>query len=181
MKRIGFGVFCLGTIVAVTAGAKAPAKIGEWPDTWPVFVVGALVCIVGLVVWHRATAAESKKAITQGDQKDPVALVDALQDPLNALGEEVGELDADNIMTRVDALLNGFVLPFAEVRHQVIDRFGMEHGAEILVVMAYGERILNRTWSAAADGHLPEARSCYAEAAEALRESHTLLQQAQPA
>jgi hypothetical protein len=181
MKHIGFGLFSLGTIVAVTAGAKAPAKIGEWPDTLPVFIVGALVCIVGLVLWHRGTTAETKRAITEGEQKDPVALIDALQAPLNALGEEVGELDADRIMNRVDALLNGFVLPFAEVRRQVIDRFGMEQGAEILVVMAYGERILNRTWTAAADGHLPEARSCYAEAAEALRESHTLLSQAESA
>jgi hypothetical protein len=94
------------------------------------------------------------------------------------LGEEVDGLDADSIMNRVDELLNGYVLPFAEVRSRVIDRFGMEQGAEILVVMAYGERILNRVWTAAADGHLPEARTCYVEAAEALRESQALFERA---
>jgi hypothetical protein len=53
--------------------------------------------------------------------------------------------------------------------------FGMAKGAEILVTVAHGERILNRVWSAASDDHLPEAVKCYDEAFSALQEAKELL------
>jgi hypothetical protein len=175
MGRMGFGLFSIGIIIAVTAGAKAPARIGEWPDTWPVFLVGAVLCIAGLVMWHRGTRAEADAAANDTESRDPVELLNALQAPLNALGNDIDALDADGIMNRVDGLLDGYVLPFGEVRQRIIDSMGMEDGAEVLVVVAYGERILNRVWTAAADGHLPEARACFPEAAAALHEANQKL------
>jgi hypothetical protein len=60
------------------------------------------------------------------------------------------------------------------VRRKIIDRLGMSKGSEILVVVAYGERMLNRVWSAASDGHLPEARSSYPEARAAFHQAQDL-------
>jgi hypothetical protein len=57
----------------------------------------------------------------------------------------------------------------------------MDRGAEILVVIAFGQRMLNRVWSAAADRHLPEARSCYPDAVEALEEAADMARDAQGA
>ena len=51
----------------------------------------------------------------------------------------------------------------------------MDKGAEVLVVVAYGERMLNRVWSAAGDEHLLEARTCLPEAQEAFAEAVALL------
>ena len=50
----------------------------------------------------------------------------------------------------------------------------MERGAEILVTAAYAERMLNRVWSASADGHLPEAGASLTEAAEAIQQTAEL-------
>ena len=55
------------------------------------------------------------------------------------------------------------------------DLIGMSHGAEILVATAYGERMLNRVWSAAADGYLEEARSSFREASSAFDEAATMM------
>ena len=62
--------------------------------------------------------------------------------PLEKLGAEIGELDTESITARVDEVLDKYVLPFAEVRQRIVNKFGMEQGAEILVVVAYGERML---------------------------------------
>ena len=48
----------------------------------------------------------------------------------------------------------------------------MDEGAQILVTMAYGERMLNRAWSASADGHIQEARGCIPEALAAFEEAY---------
>ena len=179
MERLGFFVFSLGLIVAITAGAKAPEATGGWPDTWPFFVAAALVCAAGLVIWRKGVSASAAADESGGEEQDPVTLIANLQAPMDQLGEEVDGLDAEAITERVDTLLSDYVLPFAMVRQKVVDKMGMEKGAEVLVVIAYGERILNRVWTAAADGHLPEARACYPEAAEALREAHQMLSPAE--
>ena len=43
------------------------------------------------------------------------------------------------------------------------------------MTVAYGERMLNRTWSAAADEHLPEARAVLPDAVDALEEAARLI------
>ena len=87
-------------------------------------------------------------------------------------------LDPEALTERVDSLLNEFVLPFAQVRQVLVDRLGMEKGAETLVIVAFGERLLNRVWTAAADGHLPEARACFPEAYDAFVEARTTVREA---
>ena len=40
-----------------------------------------------------------------------------------------------------------------------MDLLGQSNGAEVLLKIAYAERMLNRTWSAQSDGHPPEAKA----------------------
>ena len=68
-------------------------------------------------------------------------------------------------------LNDGFVTPLADGRQRFVDRFGLAGGSEVLNATAFGERMLNRVWSAAADGHLEEACSSYREAVEAFAQA----------
>jgi hypothetical protein len=168
-------LFGLGIMIAISGGAKVPEKVGEWPDSVPIFIVGAVIATIGLLMW-RAAKAEERKALASGqgaDGGDPFAFLEDAQAPLATLAEDIGSLAPEVICERVDALLLQYILPLAEVRQRVIDRVGMDKGAEILVTVAYGERMLNRTWSAAGDGHLPEARSVYPDAVSALAEAQS--------
>lgn len=170
-KRAAF-LYALGVTVAICGAAKMPAEGAEWSDALPIFVAGAVVGVVGLVWWRRLRSqiAAAMPAQSAPDQ-DPFALLAGLIPDAKSLAAEVGTLQAPEIQVGVDRLLDTWVLPFAEVRQSVIDRLGMQKGAEILVTIAYGERMLNRVWSAAADGHLPEARACLPEAVDALQEA----------
>lgn len=169
-------LFFGGLTVAIIGAAKMPVDGAEWPDTLPLFVAGAVVSAIGCVIWRkrRATsAAEAASAITTPDA-DPFALLQGMLTPARALVASVDDATLESIAADTQALLDDWVLPFAEVRQVVIDRLGMRAGAEILVTVAYGERLLNRVWSAAADGHLPEARACVPEAVDAFEEAQVM-------
>ena len=71
----------------------------------------------------------------------------------------------------IDTLLQAHVLPLGDARQQILDQLGLKAGAELLVTMAYGERMYNRTWSALADGHLDEAHQVFNDGTEAFREA----------
>jgi hypothetical protein len=170
----GFILFAVGIIATIIGAAKVPDEMSEWPDTLGLFGLGVVLSTLGLILWYRTRRANT--AAANADQAstgagDPVALLLAAQEPLMKLAADIGELNADDITERVDAILEAYILPFSQVRQRLIDRLGMETAAEVLVVVAYGERILNRVWSAAGDAHLPEARTCFPEAHEALVEA----------
>ncbi|MDP6946482.1 MAG: hypothetical protein QF464_20200 [Myxococcota bacterium] len=172
----GFILFVIGIIVAILGSAKVPAEVGGWPDTWGVFLAGGGIALVGLALWRRHTQQQAKaQSAAVESANDPFKLLQGLADPMETLKTDLETLDTDELTARVDALLNQFVLPFAQVRQVVLDRLGMEKGAEILVVVAFGERLLNRVWTAAADGHLPEAQACFPEAHEAFIEAQAML------
>jgi hypothetical protein len=178
----GFIIFIIGIIVAILGSAKVPAEVGGWPDTLAVFGAGAVIAAVGLMLWHRKARQEAQEhAATVESANDPFALLDSIAAPLDALKQDIDTLEAEPLTQRIDELLNEFVLPFAQVRQILMDRLGMEKGAETLVIVAFGERLLNRVWTAAADGHLPEARACFPEAYDAFFEARALVEEAKQA
>jgi len=175
-QTVAFGIFSVGIIICILGGAKVPAAGTDWPDTLGLFSVGAVISIVGLFLWRKVVAIANAEETKSQDSKDPATILQEMAEPLDRLSSEIGEMDADTITKRIDEILDTYVLPFAEVRQRIINKLGMEKGAEILVVVAYGERMLNRVWSAAADGHTVEASSCFPEAHEAFAEAQKLLQ-----
>ena len=170
-------VFGLGVIVAIASAAKLPMDGGSWPDTLPVFGFAAVLCALAIFFWRKEISAARKDELESqtGAENSPEVLMSGLMAPLTDFVSQIGDMDADAICARVDSLLETYVLPFAEGRQKVLDSLGMEKGAEVLVVVAYGERMLNRTWSAAGDGHLPEACASLPESVEAFKEAHSLL------
>jgi hypothetical protein len=188
MQWMGPLFFTVGVLVSITGGAKVPEKVGQWPDTVPVFLIGAVFAAVGIVLWRREKKRGIESALAQGDgeEKSPFALLADSVSPTQKLGQDIAGLPAPEICERVDGILETYILPFAEVRQRVIDRLGMSAGAEILVVMAYAERMMNRTWSAAADAKpeddadpcVVEARNVFPDAVDALVEANRMAQTA---
>ena len=172
----GFIIFCVGIVLAIVGASKAPVEGSEWPDTIWLFIDGTTVALIGLVLWRqRVQKLANELAQATESESDPFVLLEALISPLDALKGDIEELAPDALTARIDTLLNDFVLPFAEVRQVLVNRLGMEKGAEVLVIVAFGERLLNRVWTAAADGHLPEAKACFPEAHEAFIEAQALI------
>ena len=186
MKTAGFVIFVFGIIVAISAGAKLPVESvdgtsSRFPDTLGAFAGGAVVCVIGLTLWWKVVLEERKAARTAADgdesaaDTNPVTIIQQLQQSLNSILDDLDSLAESDLQLRIDTTIDNHVTPLAESRHRIIDRFGMSHGAEILVATAYGERMLNRVWSAAADGYLEEARSSFREASSAFDEAAAMM------
>jgi hypothetical protein len=181
VKYLAYALFAGGIMLAISGAAKLPAPIPEgtepvfldqFPDTWPVFLVGFVATVTGLVIWWKDVFAS--RAVLKNDDSDganPLSLLESLLPQLRQLAEEIDELEGTDIAERVEHLLEHTVLPFAESRQRLFDRLGMRVGAEILITAAFGERMLNRTWSAAADGYLEEARNSFRDGAAAFEEA----------
>lgn len=172
-------------MAAISAAAKLPAPLPEgepvsfldrFPDTLSGFAVAFLITVAGLVFWWKDVFAQRKTGqVDTGDQSNPLTLLAGLTPQLRELADSIDSLDGKAITARVEQILEHTVLPFADARQKLFDRLGMKAGADLLVTAAYGERMLNRTWSAAADGHLVEARTSFREAILAFDEAAAML------
>ena len=174
MSQVGFLVFVVGIAIAISGGAKLPVD-GDWPDTVPLFLVGCAISLLGLVIWRKALAALATSHEASSEKQDALSLLNALMEPAKKLGEEIDSLGEEAINSRADTLIETYVLPFAEDRNSIIQEFGMDVGADALCTMAFGERMLNRVWSASADGHVQEARACFPQALAAFEQVHAKL------
>ena len=164
-KNIGYILFAVGLLVAVVGAAKAPGADATWPDTWPLFLGGWILSCVGVVMWRLSLSAGEEDYTASGDA---LAILHTLNKELQGNYEMwKGETDCRALNEAIGAFQELHVAPFAINRNQFISRLGMETGAEIIITCSYGERMLNRVWSATADEHLPEALASLAEAREA--------------
>lgn len=185
MRTLAIILFSGGIMAAISGAAKLPAPIPEgadpsfldqFPDTLPLFTVAFLTTVGGLVIWWKDVFAHRKsRQDDDTDESNPLTLLAGLSPQLHELANSIDELDGQAITDRVEQILAHTVLPFAEGRQKLFDRLGMRAGADLLVTAAYGERMLNRTWSAAADGHLIEARSSFQEAILAFDEAAAMV------
>lgn len=185
MRILAYILFGGGIMAAISGAAKLPAVIPEgttptfldrFPDTLPEFTIAFIATVVGLIIWWKDVFAQRKaNQAAESDESNPLTLLAGLAPQLSDLASSIDQLEGEAITARVEQILEHTVLPFAEARQKLFDRLGMRTGADLLVTAAYGERMLNRTWSAAADGHLTEARSSFREATQAFDEAAAML------
>lgn len=166
-----------GTSETVSATINKP-----FPSTSLYFWIAMAVAGIGCVLWRVGKTKEARAnaaALAQSDSMDgnPFALLRSMIAPTRALASEIDDLTESQIMLRVDELLSTYVLPFGDVRAKVTETLGMSAGAEILVVVAYGERMLNRAWTAASDGHAHESRKVFPDVVAAFEKAQTLAEE----
>jgi len=182
MKHAGVALFAIGILIGISGGAKMPAESQRWPDTIGIFLTGAIMAAIGVVLWRmdiRKQLRDGIRVVATDDKANPTPLLEHAVTPVEALSKELDSLSEKQLMERIDTILESYILPFAEARRSVIDRFGMGQGADILVTVAFAERMFNRVWSAASDGNIEEARASFRDAADALAEARRLMQRRQ--
>ena len=64
---------------------------------------------------------------------------------------------------------------FADSRQAMVKRFGMKVYADVMTEFASAERMVNRSWSAAADGYVDEVDKCLKMACEHFARADELL------
>jgi hypothetical protein len=144
-----------------------------WASRW-IFVIGIAITIGGVLLKRARPDVEELEAgalqVAHLGQ-----LLSELEGAVERLTGRVEKMDAEAIHHAVDPLLIGPVYEIAEGRESIRGAHGGRVYASVMDAFARGERKLNRAWSAAVDGHAPEARTSLVAALPALREAREAL------
>jgi hypothetical protein len=148
----------------------------RWPYAW-VFGLSALGLLAGSLLVRagarRAIAAEGiapeRTAQLPEAEASPDQIVESVASTLETLHREMPGMSSDQerlkaVITRIGALQRDAIPRFIESRPKLVARFGLGRYAEIMDAFAAMERKINRAWSAAADGHLPESETALDQA-----------------
>ena len=165
------------TVAAVVATGKPEIDVrivkrfrfAGWEQRY--LYLGAIVAmLLGVVMKRSGGSAEALASATAGGAKVDVG--HALRDlaaKLDALAQRAPSMDAEELHAAVEALLTADVFTIVESRDVVQARHGSAAFVAVFGPFASAERMLNRTWSAAVDGNVEEARAAVASAATGMR------------
>ncbi len=167
--------------VLLTAGFLSGAYMSVAQVTsvnWVHYGVCAGFMLMGMILLHFARRDEMEQA---GEKH--TADLDVLRASLANLTEKVrgfeaaeGDEDQLLVFSRVDEELMEDINAFVGARESMIPKFGMNRYAEIMSPFANAERLINRAWSASADGYVDEVRLCIRNARQQLEEASALLE-----
>jgi len=175
MRNSGHVLLWVGIVGGSFIAVRDPAAVD-----WAAYAALCAVALLGVVLLRRTARA----AAGQGEQIE--RRMDALQkalveadDTLAALRQHVGDddeaaapdLDVYAVRDRLDAELAASLATFADGREAMIPAFGMTTYGEVMTRFAAAERLVNRTWSASADGYIDEVRLCLGQASQLMSEA----------
>lgn len=143
---------------------------------WGWYAAAAALAVAGVVILQRTAGAAAADA-------DAVrANIGVLEETARRLVDRIAALNRDretifvyDVHGRIDAELSDEFAAFAEAREAMIHAIGLQEYADVMDNFARAERLVNRAWSASADGYVDEVWSCLASAEEAMGEAERLL------
>lgn len=171
MRTLGHVLLWLGVLGGAFVAVRDPAAV-----SWVAYGALCGVALVGVGLLRRTAGAATGATEQVARRVDELrrALVRA-DDELRALHEELTRAgdaaDPYAVRDRLDARLAEPLAAFAEGREAMIPSYGLELYGEVMTRFAAAERLVNRSWSASADGYVDEVRTCVAQA-------HALMAQA---
>jgi hypothetical protein len=182
MKVIGMIFFFLGSITAISMAAKMPAAGSEYPTTTGIFAVALAFGVLGNIIWHKT---EKKSVLAElemhknDEAHNPVILLTKTIPEIEKLLAEYDSCKDIEACDKIDEIMDTYIHPFTEKGKTFMDILGQKNGSEVLLVIAYAERMLNRVWSATSDGYPQEAKNCLEDSLknyqEALNKTNTYI------
>jgi hypothetical protein len=165
LRDIAKWTMYLGMAISMVSGAT-------WPrPTWGGVLVGLVVVSIGIVLKRKAGTPplEELGGAEPSGNRPPRkgTLVEALQEvaaEIEVLSKSAETVDLVDIKKRVEELNWLGAERLGQAQETVAAMVGFATYAEVMAPLATAERLLNRAWSAAADGHRPEAVASLAAA-----------------
>lgn len=171
MRSLGHVLLWVGVIGGAFVAVRDPAAV-----PWLGYGAMAAVALVGVVLLRKTTAAatgapeqvarrvdELRQALVRADEE-----LRALHEALTEAGEQA---DPYEVRERLDARLAEPLAAFGDGREAMIPSYGLEVYGEVMSRFAAAERLVNRTWSASADGYIDEVRLCVGQAHELMAQA----------
>ncbi|WP_018693351.1 hypothetical protein [Algicola sagamiensis] len=167
MKNIAYALISISFLSGSFICVLDPEKV-NWFIFVPLFIVGC----VGVVLLK-----SGEKKAAQCDVHLS-ANMDLLSDSIKNIVKNLEELNRNKeslppyeARFEIDRLLREDLTNFAESRNAMVQRFGLQHYADVMSGFAAGERYVNRVWSASTDGYVDEVKAYLEKALIQFRES----------
>lgn len=156
----------LGCVLGVIAGAAPHAlRFAGLPLNWTL-VAGAGAMLLAAFALRRAAAAarDGESSPARASVAAALEAVRRAPDDVRGLLGSATSMPIDALTREIDALIERDVYPVLEAQPALIAAQGFARYASHTGPWAAGERMLYRAWSAATDGHRPEAVASLREA-----------------
>ena len=178
MHMVGLSIFTVGIIVALISAAKLPLSSQTWSDQLVIYVFAIFFALLGLWLLRRipVTSNYQPTVTIPPTVCISIELLQQLLSEMPNLKRDIEQSDRIATLNRVQNLLDKTIMPFTTQQQEIFQQFGRSQGIKIIMIVALGERLLNRIWSAACDGHFKEAAHSYLKALAAFEEALILLQ-----
>lgn len=177
-RSLGHVLLWVGVMGGAFVAVRDPAAV-----PWPAYGAMAAVAVVGVVLLRRtaraATGTAEQVARRVGQLHEALVQADdELRVLHEALAEQGEQADPYAVRDRLDARLAEPLAIFADGREAMIAIYGLATYGEVMTRFAAAERLVNRTWSASADGYVDEVRTCVAQAHALMADARQRLEQA---
>jgi len=145
-------------------------SLGEW--SWKYHFMGSLLLLgLGVLLKRSMTPTEAGAEMGNISFGGPRECIERLEARVRELVGRAEEFGAETLHRELTPLLRDYCYPVVEAREVLRARVGAVRFAHFMGPFASGERKLNRAWSAAVDGHAPEARASLRAALPFLEEA----------
>ncbi len=168
MRTAGHILLWVGILLTSFVSVREAAQID-----WFLYGVCAAVGLGGVVLLRLTAGAGASEADKLRAGLDTMrASLGALRERLRGdFHDKRKTLDVYDIKDRIDEQLAPELASFADVREAMIPSFGMQGYADVMTRFAGAERMINRAWSASADGYIDEVWKCLERASALLDEA----------
>jgi len=146
---------------------------------WTHYGACAAAMLVGLILVR--SGGEDAAIAHERHEEDLGVLDESLAQLVEKIAafEAIGpDLELLSLHHRIDDELMVDFNRFVDARESMIPRLGMQNYADVMSPFATGERLINRAWSASADGYVDEVRGCLKDALAELQQARTKLAEA---
>jgi len=151
----GYGLLIAGTVLGSLGGARVPRA------DWTLALTGMALLVVGALLLRRRPAMGTKAAGTADGPGAPASSVTdrirELHGHVQGLAREAAGLALPDLRDRLGNLDRDYLRPLGDEAPALLASLGPARFAATFGSYAGAERALHRAWSAATDGHRPEA------------------------
>jgi hypothetical protein len=155
MKILGYSLLIAGFL-----GGALLSVLDVEAVQWTLFALAVAVGAAGVAL-IRLSAHQQVRSVDKV-AANLTALGDSLENVvrhIDKLNQEFESIHPCDVHHHIDELFTDDLLRFSEFRHALSVRYGLTAYSEIMSPFAAGERLLNRAWSASADGYVDEVRT----------------------
>ena len=142
--------------LAVLSGAFVSVRevdFVQWPLYAMTLVVG-IVAVFGLRITARRDLARGERVVRDHEtMRSSLQRLSAELDRMVVQREEIGVYEVHG---HIDEVLVPDLAAFVDVRETLIHSHGLDTYARVMTAFATAERLINRAWSASADGYIDE-------------------------